>query len=496
MTLSKSQYIRALQCPKMLWMDKFMPDKAADTNLDSIFETGNEVGDLARSYFGHYALVDFSFNKEQMLADTEKLIDSGAKNIAEASFMFDNLFCSVDILHKNPYGWDIIEVKSSTHTTDVYINDMAFQYYVLRGAGLNITGVYNMHINSSYVRYGELELGKLFVIEDYTNTVLSRQAQVKFNIDSIRRYMAIADDFEPEKDIDICCDSPYECVYKAYCGRYLPKPSVFDIHGLRKKKKYELYHNNIVSFDDIIWYNIWHTSELSKNQMLQVETHYYESEPIVNKKKIKVCIEEFTYPLYFLDFEKYQQAVPKYDGIYPYMQVPFQYSLHALQSKNAELEHYEFLGKEGTDPRRALAEQLCNDIPLDVCTLAYNMKFEKMVIRNLAETYPDLAEHLMNIHDNIKDLMVPFQKKYYYSADLYGSYSIKYVLPALCPNDPELDYHNLDGIHNGGEAMTAFAELEYHTPEEIETIRKNLFAYCRLDTLAMVKILERLEEMC
>lgn len=119
-----------------------------------------------------------------------------------------------------------------------------------------------------------------------------------------------------------------------------------------------------------------------------------------------------------------------------------------------------------------------------------------MVIKKLAETYPDLAGHLMNIHDNIKDLMVPFQKKYYYSADLYGSYSIKYVLPALCPNDSELNYHNLDRIHNGGEAMTAFAELEHHTPEEIETIRQNLLSYCRLDTLAMVKILEKLEEMC
>lgn len=189
MTLSKSQYIRALQCPKMLWMDMFKPDKAADTNLDNIFETGNEVGDLARQYFGNYSLVDFSFNKEQMIADTEKLIESGAKNIAEASFMFDGFFCSVDILHKNPYGWDIIEVKSSTHTTDVYINDMAFQYYVLRGAGLNITGVYNMHINSNYVRYGELELAKLFTIEDYTRTVLSRQGIVKFNIDGIRRYI-------------------------------------------------------------------------------------------------------------------------------------------------------------------------------------------------------------------------------------------------------------------------------------------------------------------
>lgn len=492
MTLSKSQYIRAIQCPKMLWMDRFMPDKAADTNLDAIFETGNEVGDLARSYFGSYSLVDFSFDKEQMTADTEKLIENGAKNIAEASFMFDDLFCSVDILHKNPYGWDIIEVKSSTHITDVYINDMAFQYYVLSNAGLNITGIYNMHLNSNYVRYGNLELAKLFKIEDCTEIVLSKQAQVKCNIDSIRRYMAVADDFEPECDISIRCDSPYECIYKSYCGRHLPEQSVFTIHGLGKKKKYEFYHNDIVSYEDIINCK----PKLSKKQMQQVETAYHHTAPTINRKKIKECIDEFTYPLYFLDFETYQQAVPKYDGIYPYMQVPFQYSLHALQSKNAELEHYEFLGKEGTDPRRALAEQLCNDIPLDVCTLAYNMKFEKMVIKNLAETYPDLAEHLMNIHDNIKDLMIPFQKQYYYSEALEGSYSIKYVLPAMCPDDPELDYHALDGIHNGGEAMTAFADLPNHTPEEIATIRKNLLAYCRLDTLAMVKILEKLYDMC
>lgn len=136
MKLSKSQYIRALQCPKMLWMDRFMPDKAVcNDNLETIFETGTEVGNLARSYFGEYALVDFSFDKKQMIEDTEKYIYSGAKNIAEASFLWDDLFCSVDILHKNPYGWDIIEVKSSTHITPVYIEDMAFQYYVLKNRG-------------------------------------------------------------------------------------------------------------------------------------------------------------------------------------------------------------------------------------------------------------------------------------------------------------------------------------------------------------------------
>ena len=177
------------------------------------------------------------------------------------------------------------------------------------------------------------------------------------------------------------------------------------------------------------------------------------------------------------------------------MQIPFQYSLHIQKEQGGELEHREHLGIAGTDTRRALAEQLCRDIPKDVCSLAYNMKFEKMVIKQLAEQYPDLAEHLMNIHDNMQDLMIPFKEKYYYSEALEGSYSIKYVLPALCPGDPELDYHNLEGIHNGGEAMAAFPDIPNHTPEEQETIRKNLLAYCGLDTLAMVKVLEKLYEL-
>ena len=134
-------------------------------------------------------------------------------------------------------------------------------------------------------------------------------------------------------------------------------------------------------------------------------------------------------------------------------------------------------------------------IPENVCSAAYNVSFEKTVIRHLAESFPDLAGHLMNIHENMHDLMIPFQKQYYYSAAMQGSYSIKYVLPALWPGDPELDYHNLDGVHNGAEASASFADMANHTPEEVEEMRKNLLKYCRLDTYAMVKVLRMLKDV-
>lgn len=200
------------------------------------------------------------------------------------------------------------------------------------------------------------------------------------------------------------------------------------------------------------------------------------------------------YPIYHLDFETFQQAVPEYIGCHPYEQIPFQYSLH-IEYEDGRLEHSEFLAKEGEDPRRSLAEQLVKDIPMGVCSTAYNMAFEKSVLKHLAEEFPDLSGQLMDIHDNMCDLMVPFQKQYYYSKAMQGSYSIKYVLPALWPGDPELDYHNLEGVHNGAEASVSYADMVNHTPEEIAEMRENLLKYCDLDTYAMVKVLNRLKEI-
>jgi hypothetical protein len=184
-----------------------------------------------------------------------------------------------------------------------------------------------------------------------------------------------------------------------------------------------------------------------------------------------------------------------YDGIKPYMQIPFQYSLHYYEEEKGNLFHKEFLAEANTDPRRKLAEALVNDIPKDVTTIAYNMMFEKMVIKNLANLYPDLKDHLMNIHDNMKDLMIPFKDRHYYKKEMQGSYSIKYVLPALFPDDESLNYKNLDLIHNGSEAMNMFANLGNMDLETQKKVRYSLLKYCELDTFAMVKIWQKLGEL-
>ena len=185
--------------------------------------------------------------------------------------------------------------------------------------------------------------------------------------------------------------------------------------------------------------------------------------------------------------------MPEFIGLRPYEQIPFQFSIHKDDGKG-NLEHFEFLAEAGSDPRYELALNLIKFIPQDACVLAYNMSFEKGVIRRLAEIYPQISNELMAIHDNIKDLMAPFASKSYYHPKMQGSYSIKYVLPALVP-EFESAYKDLNLIHHGGEAMQAYAAMACMNEMQRDAYKKALLEYCKLDTLAMVKVLEKLREV-
>jgi hypothetical protein len=484
--LSKSRYCNGLQCPKMLWLFDCRREAFDDGVMNErILAEGHKAGELAREYFNADAVIPYDSDKSVMIAGTRAVMEQGKAVIAEASFSHNNNFCSVDILRVFSGYVEMIEVKSSTGIKPVFMDDMAFQYHVLSGAGLKVRKVSLMYINSAYTRTGELDLGRLFTIEDCTEAVIKMQKTTAENIERIKRSQLS----EPVEDIGPRCDDPYECGFKGICWKHIPEHSVFDIARLRSGKKFELYREGIVSFENVLNCDV----KLNDKQQRQLEAEVRELPPAVNRRVIRAFLDGLSYPLYFLDFETYMAAVPPFDGARPYMQIPFQYSLHILDKKGGSLSHREFLAKEGTDPRRLLAESLCKDIPLGVCTLAYNMSFEKGVITGLAALFPDLSARLMDIHDSIQDLMTPFQTHAYYRREFGGSYSIKAVLPALYPNDPELDYSSLDTIHQGSEAMNAFPNLHTRPPEEIAQIRKALLAYCRLDTLAMVKIMEFLE---
>ena len=487
--LSKSRFCSAIQCPKMLWLKQNKPEEFDNSVMnEAVLNTGNEVGDLAMGLFGPYIEVPFG-DLSEMVHQTKELIEAGEHIITEASFADGENFCSADVLiNKGDKKIELYEVKSSTEAKDIYYYDVAYQYYVLTKLGYTVEKACLVHINKEYVRHGDLKLNELFIIEEMTDVVRDMQEEVDTYIEQLRDYMAQTD--EPERGVERQCFDPYDCGFFKYCTRDWPHPNVFDIALLYKRDKFKLMHEGILSFEDIEA-----NKAVSSKYMMQVQHELHEQPDYINIKAIKKFMDTLSYPLYFLDFETFQPAIPLYEGSKPYEQIVFQYSLHYILEEGGELKHKEFLAFPGKDPRRAVAEHLVEDIPMDVCVLAYNMGFEKGRISGLAELYPDLAEHLLNIKDNIKDLMIPFRNKDYYNRAMQGSYSIKYVLPALFPDDPELDYHNLEGVHNGSEASAMFAEMADMDQEKLEEYRGYLLKYCGLDTYAMVKIWEKLKSV-
>ena len=485
--LSKSRFCSAVQCPKMLWLKQYKPEEFDDSVMnENVLKTGLEVGDLAMGLFGPYVEVPFS-DLSKMLTRTNELLDEGIHIIAEASFTDGINFCSVDILiNHGDHRVEIYEVKSSTGVQDIYLYDAGYQYYVLEKCGYTVEKTGIVHVDNTYVRHGDLELDKLFSVVDVTDKVAEMQPEICNYIAKLQDYMSQTN--EPPREIGQHCFAPYGCGFFEYCTRDWPHPNIFDISSLQTRSKLKLMDKGIRSFEEVE-----RNKAVKDNYMLQVKHELHDLPNQINTEAINKFIDTLTYPLYFLDFESFQPAIPLYDDSSPYEQIVFQYSLHYIADETKELCHKEFLAYPGDDPRRAVAEHLCNDIPQDVCVLAYNMGFEKGRIKRLAELYPDLKEHLMNIHDNIKDLMVPFRNKDYYNRAMQGSYSIKYVLPALFPDDPSLDYQNLEGVHNGAEASAAFVAMAEMEPEELEEYRENLLRYCELDTYAMVKIWEQLK---
>ncbi len=492
LSLSKSNYCKCVQCEKMFWLERYKPNTATPRGNESVLETGKQVGELAKGLFGEYTDISYSEDFNSRLEKTKNLLHDKSNIITEASFVFDNNFCSVDILKKDSDGVEIYEVKSSTKIKDINLDDVSYQYFVLSNLGLNVKKVALVYINNKYIRGKELDIMQLFTIEDVTDTAMEKQDEIRFNIDSFNNFMEKhTKDNEPSFDIGKYCFDPYTCAFWEYCTRDLPRPNVFDIMGMQKRSKFKKYYEGKVSFLEL------ENEKINPKYLEQIDFELHNREPKIEKQAIQEVLDSLNYPLYFIDYETCQYAIPKYEGTKPYQQIPFQYSLHIIQEEGAPLEHREYLADIGDEnPIRTFAECMIKDMPdHSGSVIVYNKAFETTRNKEIGEMYPDLKEEMERINNNIVDLMIPFKKRKYYTKDMKGSYSIKYVLPALYPDDPELNYHELPLVHNGGEASNAFLNLKDKNSEEQKIIRDALLKYCELDTYAMVKIWENFKEL-
>jgi hypothetical protein len=447
-----------------------------------IFTRGHAVGELAQKLFPGGIIATEDPKKSMQAVDrTRELIMNGVKIIYEAAFIFDEVLVIADIIVKEEEKWNIYEVKSSTRISDTYLRDAAIQYYVISNC-LNVNDISIIYINNQYIRNGEIDLKKVFNIESVIESISNLQEFIKSELNAFKK--VLTENEIPKIEIGQHCNDPYRCGFMGYCWKDIPAYSVFDIAGLKGEKKFDLYGQGYIKLDDVP-----EDYPLSAAQRLQIESHTGKK-TFIDNDKIKNFLSTITFPIYFMDFETFMPAIPMFNGTRPYQQIPFQYSLHYQKDILSKAEHYEFLAEAEGDPREAFLKKLIEDTRKPGFILVYNKTFEITRMKELGAAFPNYAKETEERIERIVDLMIPFQKKYYYTPEMLGSYSIKSVLPALVPR---LSYEGMD-IADGGTASAAFESLYYEEDIfRINEIRENLLKYCGMDTLAMVEILKVLQ---
>ncbi len=479
--------MRGTQCHKSLYLNKYFPQwrDAMPESKKAIFKRGINVGLLAQKMFkGGVDVSAQKFKYAEAVQRTQEEIKKGTKVIYEATFMHNQVLVMVDILVSEDNSWYAYEVKSSARVSATYIADAALQYFVITQSGLPLADFFLMHINNKYVKNGAVEVEQLFSKVSVKEEAEKTAPLIAEKIEQFKN--VLSKEAVPEINIGAHCYQPYECDFKSTCWRDIPNDSIFELGGMNKETQFELFNKGIVKITDIN-----DEEDLSAMVKLQVKAQKLNA-PIINKAAIKNFLSSIYYPLYFLDFETIMPAVPLFDNTSPYAQIPFQYSLHYIEKPGAPIKHFEFLAEHDIrkDPRHDFINQLLLDTLPKGDIIVYNATFERTVLNNLKQLFPELSQLIDQRITRLKDLMDPFRERHYYHPAMKGSYSIKYVLPALVNN---LSYNNLK-IQDGATATHVFEQLLYETDIfKIAETRDALMEYCRMDTLAMVKILEVLE---
>jgi hypothetical protein len=484
--LSKSTFIKGMQCHKAFYLNKHHKELKEEVSAaqEAIFTQGTSVGELATQLFpgGVDCTPESFYDFHAAVIRTQEEIKKGTKIIYEAAFQYNGVLAALDILVKDKNGWKAYEVKSSTSISEAYHLDATIQYYAITNSGIELKDISIVYINNEYEKNGPIDVNQLFTIESVKEVVLKLLPGIPNKVAALKKVLLQKD--IPTVDIGPHCSDPYGCDFAGHCWKHIPDYSIFNISRLTSDKKFEFYKKGIVSFNDIP-----DDAALNENQWMQV-TSELNNETHSDKKKIREFVNDLHYPLYFMDFETFSTAVPIFDKSKPYQQLVFQYSLHIKSAANGELIHKEFLAEtNGNDPRIPFIEKLIADCGTKGDILVYNIGFERGKLNDLALIFPKYSAGINKIIERLKDLMVPFQQRWYYSPAMQGSYSIKKVLPALVP---ELSYDDLN-ISEGGTASNTFAAMLMGEFEgDVALTRKDLLEYCKLDTLAMVEILNKL----
>ena len=439
-SLSKSRFQHGLQCLKRLYLETFHRDLAdpVDAARQAIFDSGSAVGELARERFPGGLLVDESyFEHRQAVERTRSLLNNASvPAIYEAGFTFEGIRTRVDVLRRaGPDTFDLIEVKSTARVKSEHYTDVAIQLYVVEGSGVPVNRAFLMHLNRDYVyRGGDHDLHELFTLQDVTDAARSFVENAAAN-KLAKMWAVLQRESEPDISTGQHCTSPHRCAFHGYCHQ-----------------------------DQVVDYGQASVGD-----------------------GLGPALSEIVFPAAFLDFEAVNPAIPVYAGTMPYDAIPFQWSLHILDSAGVG-EHRSFLNENASDPREPLASALLDALPPEGSIVAYS-GYERRVVKELALALPRLADRLMSLNDRMVDLLSIVRRNVRHP-DFQGSYSLKSVLPVLAP---DMDYGDLE-IAEGISASASYLRMisDSTSAPERSAIKEALLAYCARDTAGMMRVYKAL----
>lgn len=486
-TLSKSKLLAFRQCPKRLWLEIHHPDLRTDSAAtQASFDVGHQVGDIARQLYdptGKGTLIDPQTEGFDAAFTRSQALLQSAQPIFEAGFRAEGALAFADVMLPVKKGskkvWRMVEVKSSTSVKDYHRDDVAVQAFIARSAGVPLAAIALAHIDSTWVYPGNGDYQGLLVEHDLTEDAFGRSETVRDWINEAQGIVAKRK--VPAITTGKQCTDPYECGFLAHCQSQEPQaaqPIQWLPGRLSNALIKHIETHELRELGDL-------PDELLNDRQQRVKAVTLAGQPYFDQSSAARALAEFKLPAYFLDFETIQFAVPIWKGTRPYQQIPFQFSLHRL-SRTGKLEQQAFLDISGADPSKTFAEALIAACGERGPIFVYNAGFETARIRELSDRFPRLAKPLLALNERVVDLL-PVARDHYYHPSQQGSWSIKAVLPALCP---ELRYGDLDGVQDGGMAMDAYLEAlaPLTSVERKAEIECQLLAYCALDTFAMVRI--------
>jgi predicted RecB family nuclease len=487
MLITKSKFVAGIQCLKRLYFIVHEPELAVrpDESDPSIIEQGRQVGLLARQMFPGGVAVE-SRDPEQAIRTTLELVaNREVPAIFEGAFEHRDVFLRVDVLHRRPdQRWRLIEVKSTTDVKDHHLSDVAIQHRVVTRSGVDLEASCLAHVSRDYLyEGGPIDARGFFRIRNLTRQVERLQPELTVQLRSEFRVLAMPE--APDIPAGRQCSEPFTCEFFDHCNPPIPDDHILRLPKIHASTVAMLVSLGVQSIRDIP--ENYPLTERLRRACASVQTGkpWYGPELRDELGRLK-------YPLYFADFETVNPALPRFAGMRPYDQIPFQWSVHVQRQPGAAPEHFEFLATDESDPRTAFISALCDVLGDRGSIVVYHQQFESQRLSDLASWLPEFSGRITKIQQRLWDLL-PIVRDHVYHPAFGGSYSLKSVLPALVP---EMPYAGLE-VADGQAAGLAWESLIGGECSGAERQRKQkaLLDYCGQDTLGMVRLLERLERM-